>query len=274
MKLSPFIYIINDNSLYGSGMVFDSNGNFCYAIDSKDILDFIKKNPKQYIVIDPKEKTVFNDIEEELSIETIGRYFNKIFKENSPLIDSKKYFSNVFLRILQEYSFDEKNVLDYGSGNRKYSSFFKNSKYVGYDINVLNDNIKQLAKDNFDYVLCNFVLEHVANPFNILNNAITYLKKGGVLIVSIPALTFYEFVKYYLFKIKLQLPFFHLRTFSVINFKGCMSFIELESFLNNHRIKIEKTISANSYGNNIIHFRHKPLCYFGKQIIIIGEKFE
>lgn len=273
MKTSPFIYIISDGSLYGSGMVFDSNGNFCYAINSEDIPYFIKSNSTEYLVIDPKEKTVFNDKEEDESIETIGRYFNNVFKENSPLIDSKQYFSKVFSKIINEYSFVGKNVFDYGSGNRKYSSFFKDSNYIGHDINISDYNIEQLTKYEFDYVLCNFVLEHVANPYNVLNNAISYLKKGGILIASIPALTFFEFVKYYLLRIKLHLPLFHFRTFSIVNFKGCMSFIKIEHFLNNNKIRIQKTISVNSFSSNTFLSTIKPLCYFGKQIIIIGEKY-
>ena len=273
MIKAPFIYILSDSSLYNGGMVFDTNGDFCYAIESSDISDFINTSSENYIVIDPQKKTIFKDISEIKSIEIITNYFNSIFRENSPLIDSKEYFSEVFNKIIKGYTFENKNILDYGCGNRKYSSFFKSGNYSGFDIQLSNnENQSLIIKNNFDFVICNFVLEHVANPFEIIDNATEYLNSNGIFIISIPSLTFFEFLKYYFLKFKLYLPVFHLRTFSISSFEGCMSLSKLTHCLIENDMRIKNIVSVNSFSKHKILSKFKPFCYFGKQIIIISEK--
>jgi hypothetical protein len=271
MNSCSTIYIVNDNGINNLGMIFNPEGDFSYAIDINNNQDYLKNNRNKYCIINPKEKAIFRDIQEKKSIEIIGKYFNRIFKEDSPIIDSKNIFSNIFSSVIQKYSFDNKSVLDYGCGNKKYSSFFSNSNYVGYDIND-KDNISSLSENAFDYILFNFVLEHSADPYETLNKAFPFLKKNGIFIISIPALTISEFIRYYCLNFNLHLPLFHLRTFSISDFKGCVSTLSLLKYLIKHGFKINNIFGINSYRNKIRIYKNRPFCFFGKQIILICEK--
>ena len=51
--------------------------------------------------------------------------------------------------------------------------------------NIEQENI-QAKEEYFDIIICADVLEHLVDPWSIVNKLSQYLKKGGVLIVSIP----------------------------------------------------------------------------------------
>jgi SAM-dependent methyltransferase len=85
-------------------------------------------------------------------------------------------------------------LLDYGCGNKPYSSLFgkKFTKYLGADLVgnqeaelcINPDGTLPAPEASFDCVLSSQVLEHVSDPALYLREAFRVLKTGGSLIVS------------------------------------------------------------------------------------------
>lgn len=98
------------------------------------------------------------------------------------------------------------NVLEVGVGNGSVARYFFNKKYYGIDIdeehvNYCNDLFKTknffkvdvekglpaFFRHKFDTVICVNVLEHVFNDNASVDNAWRMLKKGGKLVIIVPA---------------------------------------------------------------------------------------
>ena len=79
------------------------------------------------------------------------------------------------------------DILDYGSGLTNYKRYFNYNRYATLDINFDAD-YKSLeeVKDKFDLILLIEVLEHIADPKELLLKLSTYLKKDGQIWISIP----------------------------------------------------------------------------------------
>lgn len=272
MNNYPFIYVLNDQAVKNTSLVFDSSGTFSFALNSSDVKQYINETSDEHIIINPLMKSVFSSPNEEWAIYSISKYFGEIFGENSPIIDSSKYLLDIYSIILNKYDLENKNVLDFGCGNSTYNSMFKNSKYVGYDLDTNSQNGDSLKRDFYDFVLANFVLEHVANPFSTLDLISGCLKGKGKIIISIPVLTFQQYLMHVLRFKKLRLPIFHFRTFSITNLNGCVSIFELIKSLEKNNIAISEVISLTNKTKGIKTQIKKPFSFFGNQMIIVGEK--
>jgi len=87
------------------------------------------------------------------------------------------------------------NVLNAGAGNRDLSRFI-NGKLYNLDlpggqhnknIHIFASSEKIPVKDGaFDSIICNAVLEHVANPNQVLSEFYRVLKREGYLYLSVP----------------------------------------------------------------------------------------
>jgi SAM-dependent methyltransferase len=86
------------------------------------------------------------------------------------------------------------NIYDFGCGQKPYQVFASNHNYIGIDIDEKNiyadiyaDISKVPVEDNMaDIVTSFYVLEHVENPQDILNEKYRVLKKGGELFMLVP----------------------------------------------------------------------------------------
>ena len=93
-------------------------------------------------------------------------------------------------------------LLDYGAGKMPYRSMFKNvDKYIGLDYDVTatsagyynNDVLYYdgihipLDDESVDNVLCNQVLEHVDDVDVSLDEIYRVMKKGGIMLLTLPA---------------------------------------------------------------------------------------
>ena len=90
-------------------------------------------------------------------------------------------------------------MLDAGAGEGRFKPEFQHTRYVGIDLAVGDvdwdysdlDAVSNLvnmpfAENTFDLVLCNQVLEHVAEPSLVLEEITRILKPGGKMILSVP----------------------------------------------------------------------------------------
>jgi len=148
--------------------------------------------------------------------------FPKVFKPKRIKIcdinESRKRFKNKKnknLRFLLEKRFlwmkkyikNKKNIIELGSGNGASKDVLKNKKIILTDIQkykwiskIVDMNNFKLEKkyiNNVDVFIINQALHHCANPSKLLKKMLTYLKKGGVILINEPEISF--FLKFFLY---------------------------------------------------------------------------
>lgn len=103
-----------------------------------------------------------------------------------------KYYKKV-LKLAKKYSFDAKSVLDVGSHDTPLLDYIDwISKKVAIDLNTTPTNKTSLNlkidflkydRNDFDFVLCLQVLEHIINPEKFASKL---LNTGNIIIISVP----------------------------------------------------------------------------------------
>jgi 2-polyprenyl-3-methyl-5-hydroxy-6-metoxy-1,4-benzoquinol methylase len=118
-----------------------------------------------------------------------------------------QYFANARTEILPLLPDFSPHVLELGCGSGATLKWLKANRYCshtcgvelfkdaaalardGVDI-VINGDIESmeldLAANHFDLILCLDVLEHLVDPWRVMQRLVGYLKPGGTIIVSIP----------------------------------------------------------------------------------------
>ncbi|MDO8141246.1 MAG: class I SAM-dependent methyltransferase [Candidatus Brocadiales bacterium] len=121
------------------------------------------------------------------------------YKINWRVTDSVLANELLLREVLKTVPYIKGQLLDVGCGEKPYSNIFSVhiDSYVGIDL-VQSLHGKHAVdiyasahhlpfkKDTFDTVLCLEVLEHVERPLEVLKEIYAVLKKGGVLILSVP----------------------------------------------------------------------------------------
>jgi len=89
-------------------------------------------------------------------------------------------------------------ILDVGCGTKPYKNIFLYEKYDGLEIDTSRTRANGQAEyyydgqvfpfenDSYDAVLCNQVLEHIFEPSIFLKEINRVLKKGGLLLLTVP----------------------------------------------------------------------------------------
>lgn len=288
------------------GIVFGEEGDFLFAMSAYSVqhLKSNKNNNKvednKFFIIDPEKKTLFTKNWEKRAIDKFNLYFTRIFKDNSPFVDSKILFGNHIRNSINKYYSNNGIILDLGSGSAKYTNSFNrlSSKVVAYDLSFdknkktnssktskainVNGNARNLPfkKSSFSLILCNFLLEHVPNTFEIINQIQYVLKDKGKIIISIPSLNLHEIINVFLLRKKLTLPIHHLRSFAIFSYKFCESIPNLIRYLKRNNLSILKVeaispLEPKNLFSTFINKRFRsvfPFKYLGSQIIIVAEK--
>lgn len=132
----------------------------------------------------------------------------KSYKDDTPYCDNKK---KIVSKLSEEYTSNEKRkrVLEMGCSNgyetQLLSSRFKEVDVIdGSDVFInklksmgMSDNVTfhfshfedfklGLGHKPYDYIFCNYVLEHVIDPVLVLKNIIKSLKPGGLIFITVP----------------------------------------------------------------------------------------
>lgn len=114
-----------------------------------------------------------------------------------------------------------KRILDAGAGEMKYKKFCKHLDYVSQDfreykgtgdtglqfgkwdtskIDITSDiNEIPLPDEDFDYVMCLEVLEHISKPQDVIKELTRLLKPRGFLIISAPFCSITHMSPYYFY---------------------------------------------------------------------------
>lgn len=139
-----------------------------------------------------------------------GRYFkNRLEFENKPFsktnIHDKNFrlakreintLQNLFrISSCQDFiCFQDKNVLDLGSGNNFLKAFLEEKGAIyhplDYDICDFNKDKFPFENESFDLIISLAVIEHIENITNFMNEASRVLKSGGFVYFSTPNFRF------------------------------------------------------------------------------------
>ena len=128
--------------------------------------------------------------------------------------------------------------------NEGYANFCKNS----LALNVVNSTYENanLKKNEYDIINLNQVLEHLPNPITVLNDLKSYLKKNGLLIITVPDIeaqihspnTIFHYAHIYNYN--------HIHLKKIINDQGFE--------ILNPETKTTSIIAQKNYKNKILEF--------------------
>lgn len=131
---------------------------------------------------------------------------------NDIKIKKEEYYLNVRKEMVDYIPLDSKKILDIGCGEGNFGALLKSERQVEVwgveyekahasvasskldkvlwgDIDLL---LEQLPDNYFDAIICNDVLEHLLDPYKLLEKIKSKLVNGGVVISSIPNIRYFR----------------------------------------------------------------------------------
>lgn len=128
--------------------------------------------------------------------------------------------------------------------NEKTASFAKEKR----NLEVYNKRIEECSFQGreFDVVVMTMVLEHLYNPFEVLEKISQWLKKGGQLIFSIPYFNGFEFKWFKDYCYGLQLPF-HITFFNKKVIKTCLKKLGYKDIKFYHQFFDRDIVASSQY---------------------------
>lgn len=159
------------------------------------------------------------------------------------------------------------DMLDVGCGQKPYEKLFNSSRYIGLELDTIENRKNKKAdyfydgttfpfQDNeFDSVIANEVFEHVFNLDNFLREIYRVLKPGGILLTTVPFVWDeheqpYDFARYTSFGLRHLLE---KSGFEIIEHRKSVCDIRVVFQLLNGYI-YKKTVTKNGYINMFIAF--------------------
>lgn len=178
--------------------------------------------------IDPSVSTVVDDETAGHFIPAFYDYFDSVFHEGSPFIDS----DGDFLPLISKYFPSNPNAVgvDVGAGSGRYAKALAKIIRKVYACDIATKRLKSIKEINIeviecdiqnmklpeqcDFAMCNFVLEHVADPYKVCKSIINNLTTHGKMLLAFPSFSYRD-----VYAAKYQgelatLNFEHLRSFS------------------------------------------------------------
>lgn len=188
-------------------------------------------------------------------------YFGGAFHETSPLIDSDRDFLGHLSPFFPEG--EEVLCLDAGCGSGHYARAVaqRGHHVIACDINLerlgnalalqeLRGKIQPLQSDlerlplasgSVGFVMSNFVLEHVADPYAVMAEFARVLEPDGTLLLAVPNLSLRDTLASWLDGELPSLNFEHLRSFGLIphTHPWCEPILDVLRFLDEHGVRVE-----------------------------------
>ncbi|MFZ1548929.1 MAG: class I SAM-dependent methyltransferase, partial [Microgenomates group bacterium] len=115
--------------------------------------------------------------------------------------------TNLARFILKKLPIKQGSFIDVGAGNGLFLKFFKDRGFEVEGIELEKDQVHEMRKDfklkdvkisqgditnlhgkeSYDVVIASDVIEHIQNDEVALTNLFTFVKKGGYLVLTVPA---------------------------------------------------------------------------------------
>jgi 2-polyprenyl-3-methyl-5-hydroxy-6-metoxy-1,4-benzoquinol methylase len=121
------------------------------------------------------------------------------------------YYNVKRKEMLEFLPVNSKKILEIGCGDGTFASFLKNENTVVWGIELMKDqaltarekidkiligpceeNIHNLPDNYFDAIYCNDVLEHLVDPYTVIQQLKSKLSENGKLISSIPNVRYHN----------------------------------------------------------------------------------
>jgi len=124
----------------------------------------------------------------------------------------------------------------------------------------------------FDFIVCGDILEHLRDPWSMLQRIKTYMKKDGLLLASIPNIRYWTVLKDLIFKGQFEyveggvLDITHLRFFTRRSFKKILSNLDYEIVDSWMKVSGVKKNAINKLTFNVFEE------YLGAQYCLIAKK--
>lgn len=130
-------------------------------------------------------------------------------------VEDDKYYQYVRTELIEHIPLGEHRILEVGCAEGYTSEALKNKgcaietvgiEYLPEAANLAKDKLDHVVcgdlekltlnkpwfvEDSFDYIICGDVLEHLVDPWTQLKRLMTFLKPGGIIIVSLPNIRYY-----------------------------------------------------------------------------------
>ncbi|TWU53025.1 putative S-adenosylmethionine-dependent methyltransferase [Candidatus Brocadiaceae bacterium B188] len=159
------------------------------------------------------------------------------------------------------------DTLDVGCGQKPYEKLFNSSRYIGLELDTIENRKNKRADyfydgttfpfqdSEFDSVIANEVFEHVFSPSDFLSEIYRVLKPGGILLITVPFVWDeheqpHDFARYTSFGLQHLLE---KSGFEIIEHRKSVSDIRVVFQLLNGYI-YKKTVTKNGYINMFIAF--------------------
>lgn len=163
-------------------------------------------------------------------------YFGGAFHDGSVLIDSHGEFLEAVARYFPRTPGLE--CLDAGCGSGHYTAALARLGHTVYACDISRTRLEASAAKpaapgrivpvetdvadiplpdaSLDFAMCNFVLEHVADPFAVIDELLRLLKPGGTMLLAVPSFNVRDTLAYWLYDEPPSLNFEHLRSYGLI----------------------------------------------------------
>lgn len=205
------------------------------------------------------------------------------------------YYKNVRPEMQELFPKDAKRMLDVGCGNGAMADQLKQKfdvevwgiefmkeeaelakgKLDHIIIDTVENSIDQLPDDYFDAIYFNDVLEHLADPYDVLKKIKSKLSDNGIVISSIPNVRYHSVFSQYLFDKNWRyersgvMDFTHLRFFTS---KSIRKMFKKAGYNILHHKGINRTKSLKPYLYNLfLLFTARDMFYV--QYATIASKF-
>jgi 2-polyprenyl-3-methyl-5-hydroxy-6-metoxy-1,4-benzoquinol methylase len=195
-----------------------------------------KMGKSYWICPDTADNTRHTGEAAERFIEYFYTYFGSVFLDGSLLIDSH----GDFLEEIERYFPVDggHTCVDLGCGSGHYTAALARRGNHVYAIDVNQTRVNAVGgKDagagqitpvlaniediplpdgSCDFGMCIFVLEHVADPFTVIDELIRLLRPGGTMVLAVPSFNIRDTLAFWLYGEQPSLNFEHLRSYGLI----------------------------------------------------------
>lgn len=169
-------------------------------------------------------------------IRNFYQYFGGVFHDGSVLIDSHGDFLEAIARYFPTQA--GKDCLDAGCGSGHYTAALARLGHRVYGVDISQTRLEAsrsksaapgeivpveadiedipLPDESLDFAMSNFVLEHVADPFAVIDELARLLRPGGEMLLAVPSFNIRDTIGAWLYGEPPSLNFEHLRSYGLI----------------------------------------------------------